>query len=201
MNVQGVLSTAPPVISTTIISKNIILTKFGESFAADRKFKIGITDIKNPLKISEGFVSVYYLPDNSMSPLEIRETSIRIGTKKYTPTVEIQTGEGITPISPIQFYSSKLQYITVIITLPRQLDTNFVIQISSDKLEIQQGTVYAKASTVIASKLTYNHYDPSRLGVRISGFPITAAGSKITVTMKVWIPDTQSFNVHVSIDQ
>ncbi len=188
-------------ISTSIISKNIILTKFGESFASGRKFKISITDIKNPLKISEGFVSVYYLPDNSMSPLEIRETSIRIGTRKYTPTVEIQTGEGITPISPIQFYSSKLQYITVIITLPRQLDTNFVIQISSDKLEIQQGTVYAKASTVIASKLTYKHYDTNRLGVRISGFPITAAGSKITVTMKVWIPDTQSFNVHVSIDQ
>jgi hypothetical protein len=54
---------------------------------------------------------------------------------------------------------------------------------------------------VIASKLTYKHYDASRLGVRISGFPTTAAGSKITVTMKVWIPDTQSFNVHVSIDQ
>lgn len=134
VNVQGVLSTAPPVISTTIISKNIIETKFGESFASNRKFKIGITDIKNPLKISEGYVSVYYMPDNSMSPLEIMETSIEIGTKKYTPTVEIQTGEGITPVSPIQFYSSKLQYITVIITLPRQLDTNFVIQISSDKL-------------------------------------------------------------------
>jgi hypothetical protein len=74
------------------------------------------------------------MPDNSMSPLEIMETSIDIGTRKYTPTVEIQTGEGITPASPIQFYSSKLQYITVIITLPRQLDTNFVIQISSDKL-------------------------------------------------------------------
>lgn len=200
MNVQGVLSTAPPVISTKIVSKNIIVTKFGESFASDRKFKISITDIKNPLKIASGFVSVYYLPDNSMSPLEIKELAIPIRTKKYVPTVEIQTGEGITAMSPIQFYSTKMQYITVIITLPRQLDSNFVIQISSDKLEIQQGTVYAKASTVIASKLNYNHYDVNKLGVRISGFPTTAAGSKITVTMKVYIPDTQSFNVYVSID-
>jgi hypothetical protein len=72
VNVQGVLSTAPPVISTKIISKNIIVTKFGESFASGRKFKISITDINNPLKIANGFVSVYYLPDNSMSPLEIK---------------------------------------------------------------------------------------------------------------------------------
>lgn len=54
---------------------------------------------------------------------------------------------------------------------------------------------------MIASKLTYNHYDPTKLGVRISGFPVTAAGTKITVTMKVWIPNTQSFNVYVSIDE
>lgn len=37
--------------------------------------------------------------------------------------------------------------------------------------------------------------------MRISGFPVTAAGSKITVTMKVWIPlAIQSFSVAVSID-
>ena len=69
VNVQGVLSTAPQVLSTTIVSQNIIVTKFGESFTAGRKFKVIITDINNPLKIASGFVSVYYLPDNSMSPL------------------------------------------------------------------------------------------------------------------------------------
>jgi hypothetical protein len=67
-----VLSTAPQVISTKIISPNIIVTKFGESFYPGRKFKVSITDIKNPLKISTGAISVYYLPDNSMSPLEIK---------------------------------------------------------------------------------------------------------------------------------
>ncbi len=53
-----------------------------------------------------------------------------------------------------------------------------------------------------APKLNYNHYDVSKKGVRISGFPTTAAGSKITATMKVNIPvNVQSFNVYVSIDQ
>jgi len=37
--------------------------------------------------------------------------------------------------------------------------------------------------------------------VRISGFPVTAAGSKITITMKVWIPlAIHSFSVDVRID-
>lgn len=87
MNVQGVLSTAPQVLSTTIISNKIIETKFAESFVVGRKFKVSITDIRNPLKIASAHVSVYYLPDNSMSPLEIRELSISIATKKYIPTV------------------------------------------------------------------------------------------------------------------
>lgn len=87
VNVQGILSTAPQMISTRIISPNIIVTKFGESFISGRKFKVTITDIINPLKISSGFVSVYYLPDNSMSPLEIKELAIPIGTRKYVPTI------------------------------------------------------------------------------------------------------------------
>lgn len=117
------------------------------------------------------------------------------------PTVEVLTGEGIPMMSPVQFYQQKQQYITVTIILPRQLDSNFVIQVLTDTLTIHEGTVYAKASTVIASKLKYDHYHPTALGVRISGFPTTAAGSKITVTMKVYIPATPSFNVQVSIDQ
>ena len=92
MNVQGILSSTPQVISTTIISPNIIVTKFRESFITGRKFKVSITDIINPLKISAGFVSVYYLPDNSMSPLEIKELAIPIGTRKYVPTLEVLTG-------------------------------------------------------------------------------------------------------------
>lgn len=88
--------------------------------------------------------------------------------------------------------------MTVTIVLPRQLDSTFIIQILTDTLTIQEGTVYAKSSTSLASKLLYSHY--TAFGVRISGFPLTAAGSKITVTMKVWIPVTPSFNVAVSID-
>ena len=83
--------------------------------------------------------------------------------------------------------------------MPRQFDPNFIIQITTDTLTIHEGTVYAKASTVLASKLLYTPY--TAYGVRISGFPTVAAGSKITVTMKVWIPITPSFNVAVSIDQ
>lgn len=104
---QGILSSAPQVISTTIISPNIIVTRFGESFISGRKFQVSITDIVNPLKISAGFVSVYYLPDNSMSPLEIKELAIGIGTKQYVPTIGVLTGEGIQAFSPVQFYQQK----------------------------------------------------------------------------------------------
>ena len=136
VNVQGILSSTPQVISTTIISPNIIVTKFGESFVSGRKFKVSITDIINPLKISAGFVSVYYLPDNSMSPLEIKELAIPIGTRKYVPTVEVLTGEGIQSFSPVQFFQQKQQYLTVTVTLPRQFNSNFIIQVLTDILTI-----------------------------------------------------------------
>jgi len=185
--------------STAIVTANIIVTKFAQAFVVGRKFKVTITDIKNPLEISTGFVSVYYLPDNSMSPLEIKELAIPIATRKFTPTVQVLTGEGLTSASPMQFYQLKQQYLTVTVILPRQYNTNFVVQILTDTLTIHEGTVFAKASTVIASKLTYDHYDPK--GVRITGFPIIASGSKLTITMKVWIPSIPSFNVYASIDQ
>lgn len=38
------------------------------------------------------------------------------------------------------------------------------------------------------------------MGVKISGFPQIPSGSLITVTMKVWIPNTPSFSITVSID-
>jgi hypothetical protein len=52
------------------------------------------------------------------------------------PTVEVLTGEGIPMMSPVQFYQQKQQYITVTIILPRQLDSNFVIQVLTDTLTI-----------------------------------------------------------------
>jgi hypothetical protein len=88
--------------------------------------------------------------------------------------------------------------LTLTIILPRQFNSDFIIQVLTDTLIIHEGTVYAKASTVLASKLLYSHYDLK--GVRISGFPIIAAGSRITITMKVWVPITPSFNIEVRID-
>lgn len=81
-------------------------------------------------------MSVYYLPDNSMSPLEIKELAIPIGTRKYIPTIEVLTGEGIQSFSPVQFYQQKQQYLTVTVTLPRQFNSNFIIQVLTDILTI-----------------------------------------------------------------
>lgn len=89
--------------------------------------------------------------------------------------------------------------MTVTVTLPRQFNSNFIVQVLTDTLTIEEGSAYAKSDTTIASKLIYDHYDPK--GVRISGFPNMTSGTKITITMKAYIPVTPSFNIQVSIDQ
>jgi len=85
------------------------------------------------------------------------------------PTLSVLTGEGVISVEPIQFYTQNSQYITVTIILPRNCDSNFVIQILTDTLSIYQGSVYAVTSTVSSSSILYTHY--TEMGVQISGFP------------------------------
>lgn len=84
------------------------------------------------------------------------------------------------------------------IILPRQCDSDFIIQISSNVLIIHEGTAFAKTSTVLAEKIIYDHYASNI--IRISGFPNIPQGSKITVTFKAWIPDS-SFIIYAHIDK
>jgi hypothetical protein len=98
----------------------------------------------------------------------------------------------------MEYYLTTVQYITVTIQLPRNFDPSFVLQLSSDALEIQEGTVYAKTSTINNNNLQYVF--PDLQTVVISGFSIIPSGSVITVTMRVWINTNPIFNIYVSID-
>ena len=96
----------------------------------------------NPLEISSAAVSVYSLPYNSITPLEVRELFIPFQTASYTPTLTIYTAEGISASPPLEFYMDTLQYVTLSIILPRVWDSSFILQLQSDALFFQQGTVY-----------------------------------------------------------
>ena len=92
-----------------------------------------------------------------------------------------------------------VQYITLTILLPRALDPSFIVQISSDALYFQEGTVYLKTSTVNSNTLVYSHPDSQK--IKVSGFSGTIpTGSLITVTFSAWIGASPIFNVYVSID-
>lgn len=69
VNTQGLAGSAPTILSSQIVSPNVIVTTFNESFVVGRRFTLTIADYKNPLSISSGYISVYHLPFNSMSPL------------------------------------------------------------------------------------------------------------------------------------
>jgi hypothetical protein len=56
-----------------------------------RQFSLSISNIYNPLEISSGAVSIYSLPFNSITPLEVSELSVPYQTVSYTPTVTIFT--------------------------------------------------------------------------------------------------------------
>ena len=92
-----------------------------------------------------------------------------------------------------------VQYLTLVVVIPRQLDPSFVFQIKSDALFFQEGTVYLKTSTLNSNSLVYSH--PDSQTIQISGFSGTIpTGTTITVTMSAWIATTPIFNVYVSID-
>jgi len=96
------------------------------------------------------------------------------------------------------FYMSTNQYLTLTILLPRLLDPSFILQIKSDVLVFQKGTVYARTSTVNNNNLIYKH--PGASTIQISGFSTIPSGTLITVTMRAWFGTSPIFNMYVSID-
>lgn len=66
---QSLVGPAPTILSSVIVSPNVIITTFNEAFVVGRKFTLTIADYKSPLSISSGYISIYHLPFNSMSPL------------------------------------------------------------------------------------------------------------------------------------
>jgi hypothetical protein len=98
----------------------------------------------------------------------------------------------------MEFYMSTNQYLTLTILMPCNFLPTYLIQITSDALQIQNGTVYAYTSTVNNNNLQYVLQNNN--SVQISGFSTVPAGSLITVTMRVWIDTNPIFNVYVSID-
>jgi hypothetical protein len=194
----AVTGTPPQIKSTQVVSPNIIQVIFNEQFAVGRQFSLQISNIFNPLEISSGAVSIYSLPYNSISPLEVSEVSIPFQTVSYTPTVTILTAEGVSPFAPVEFYLSTVQYITVTVLLPRNFDPSFVLQLSSDALEFQEGTVFAKTSTVNTNTLQYLLVNNQT--VQISGFSTVPSGSLITITLRVWAYTNPIFNIYVMID-
>lgn len=164
-----------------------------------RQFRLTISNILNPLDISTGAISLYSMPYNSITPLEVTELTIPYQTVSYTPTLTLYTAEGISALAPMEFYMDTVQYITLTILLPRVLDPTFIVQIASDALYFQEGTVYLKTSTVNSNTLVYSHPDSQTL--QVSGFSGTIpSGSLLTVTFSAWIGASPIFNIYVSID-
>lgn len=67
----AVTGTPPQILTTNVVSPNIIKVTFNEQFPNGRHFRLTISNIYNPQEISQGAVSVYSLPYNSISPLEV----------------------------------------------------------------------------------------------------------------------------------
>ena len=189
----------PQILSTSVVSANIIRVVFNEQFVVGRQFRLTVSNIYNPLEISSGAVSLYSLPYNSITPLEVRELSIPLQTVSYTPTLSLWNAEGLLVAAPMEFYMETLQYITLKIVLPYQLDPSFVVQVASDVLLIEEGTVYLSTSTLNSDALVYSL--PNANTVQVAGFPsVVPTGTTITVTLSAWIDNSPIFNIYVSID-
>ena len=59
----------PAVLSTTVVSPNLIKVIFSEQLVVGRHFRLTISNVYNPVEISSGALSLYSLPYNSITPL------------------------------------------------------------------------------------------------------------------------------------
>ena len=67
----AVTGTPPQILSMTVVSPNIIRVIFNEQFTVGRQFALTVSNVLNPQSISQGAVSLYSLPYNSITPLEV----------------------------------------------------------------------------------------------------------------------------------
>lgn len=195
----GVTGSPPQILSSTVVSPNIIRIIFNEQFAIGRQFRLTISNIYNPMEISQGALSLYSMPYNSITPLEVSEMNIPYQTSSFVPTLTLYTAEGVSPSAPMEFYMDTVQYITLTILLPRALDPSFIVQVKSDALAFQTGTAYLKTSTLNSNTLTYSY--PNGQTIQIKGFPyLVPSGTLLTLTFSAWIATNPIFNIYVSID-
>jgi len=124
----------PQILTAQVVSPNLITATFNEQFSSGRQFSVAISNIQNPLEISSGAISLYSLPYNSISPLEVQELSIPFQTISLSAPVNIYTAEGLSPNSAVEFYLQTTQYITVSIQLPSNFNPSYILQITSDAL-------------------------------------------------------------------
>ena len=140
------------------------------------------------------------MPYNSITPLEVHENSVPFMTVSHTPPrLAIYTAEGISPATPMQFYMDTSQYITLQIELPRSFSPTYIVQLTTDALSFQEGSVYLRTDTINSNSLIYSL--PNAQTIQVSGFTTAMpSGTLITVTFRAWIATTPIFNLYLSID-
>lgn len=180
-----------------MLTPNVIISTFNESFIVGRKFILQINDIQSPFTRSTAYFSFFSLPFNSVNPYESSELNIPITTTYFPLTVTLGLPQSM-PINndPIQLYQNREQYIVVTVTTNQDIPAGYALYISIPSASFIPGTAYANTSTTIASRVVYNFTTNS---VLVSGFGMINSGATIQVSCKITI-NSASVQVFASVD-
>lgn len=187
---------APTIVSTVILTPNVIITTFNEALIVGRKFILSITDVLSPFTRSSGTFSIYSLPFNSINPYESNELNLQIRTTFFPLTVNLGLPQGMPYGDPIQFYISTDQYMVVTLQASQEIPAGYAIYLSLPAVTILSGTAYANTSTTSASSIIYNYTTTTLL---VSGFSSIVAGSTITISFKATV-NSASVQAFATID-
>jgi hypothetical protein len=133
----------PTIFEYRIISPNIFYVVFNESFVAERRFILEITEINNPFFLASSNFSIYSLNYNSLTPLEAYEHGYPIATVTQDLVVTMGFPFDQAALAPRQFYKYLYQYVKIDVNIPKTLPAGYAIRIKYTGGWISDGSAYA----------------------------------------------------------
>jgi len=178
------LYTPPVVSSINIVNDYVLEIYFEGTFPAGREFIMTITDIINPIAISQGKIKFYSTDYTSNYALEANENTV-LFTAENTIPITNSLAFGAPFIGPVKLYKNFEQYIKISFPLDTKIQAGSTLKytFAPDNTPIP-GTFYI-APTVQAQDGTNIQYTYGTDSITLTNLGELVSGETITIQTKM----------------
>lgn len=116
---------------------------FNETFVANRKFIVEITELSNPFVIAESNISIYSANFNSLTPLEALMSLYILNTVTYDlDDLTLGLPYDIPRQGPCTIFKNNDQYFKLTFSMPTDVPAGYAIRIGSSRMTMRYGTAF-----------------------------------------------------------